>query len=115
MRTHITAMYRRKPISVPVESITHCEAGDKYVTIHYREDGHGKALITDEVIERLAAEFPSMIRVHRSRVVNASLVQSMKRDINANYWLALKGVPVWLAVSRRHRLAVKSLLASKNQ
>lgn len=108
MRTHITAIYRRRVVRVPLADITHFVSGDKYVTAHHP----GGELVISETLKSLEAELAAdFIRTHRTTLARRALACEYTQPDRDAGQIRLHGVDAPLPVSRSRVGAVKSLLA----
>lgn len=71
---HLSAWYRGKRVTVPVEEVTHFLADSKYVEAHHP----GGVLILTDSLTRLERELPEFIRLHRGVLVRRSLVTGFR-------------------------------------
>lgn len=71
---HLSAWYRGKRVTVPVEAVTHFLADCKYVAAHHP----GGVLILTDSLTRLERELPEFIRLHRGVLVRRSLVTGFR-------------------------------------
>lgn len=71
---HLSAWYRGKRVTVPVEAVTHFLADCKYVAAHHP----GGVLILTDSLTRLERELPDFIRLHRGALVRRSLVTGFR-------------------------------------
>jgi two-component system LytT family response regulator len=63
-------------VPIPLDSVTHIEAADDYVTVHSRGETHLLRVTLAELAARLDPE--RFLRVHRSHVVNLDAVESIR-------------------------------------
>lgn len=108
MRTHLSAHYRGKLVTLPVDQVTHFTADHKYVAAHHP----GGVLLIEDSLASLEAEFPRFIRTHRGALARFSLITSVigkSRDQSA---VTLQGVSEPVRASRRHAVTIRRLLAA---
>ncbi|MDT4832802.1 hypothetical protein FQZ97_663700 [compost metagenome] len=110
-REHLSAWYRKKRISVPVESVTHFSTDLKYTIAHHP----GGELILAESLASLAREFPEFICIHRGMLARKSLITQFREHRPADYhgadgaFIQLEGVGE-LRVSRTRTPVIRELL-----
>ncbi len=95
---HLQASVGQQVRLIPLDTVCYLQATDKYVTVVTAE---GEALLRTSLASlapRLdAARF---VRVHRGTLVNLDHVHAATRDEAGRTWLALRGRPERVAVSR---------------
>lgn len=106
MRDHLTAHYRGKIVSLPLEVVTHFRSGGKYVTAHHAE---GEFIITDTLNDLEAELAQDFIRSHRSFLVRKSIIQGFTSIDNKVAQVSLLGVSGTLPVSETRKKAVKKI------
>lgn len=112
MITHVSALFRGRTVSVPIEDVTHFTSGDKYVTAFHQ----GGELIISDTLKHLEAELGcDFIRTHRSFLARSSLIKWMQRIDCDNAVCKLSGVQKLLPASNNRRPAVKALLDKGEQ
>lgn len=115
MRTELSAPifgHRKERESVPIESVTHLLADNKYVEAHYP----GGVLLLTEGIASIVADRPDLfLQCHRGAAVARRLICGFQRE----NWekppygrasVTLKGIAEPVKVSRRCEAAVKEQL-----
>lgn len=108
-RTTVKALYRGKPVTWPVDEITHFTHADKYTVAHHVD---GRELLLNDTIKVLAEEFcRQFMRVNRGVLVARSrilqVVHAPERIEGAVY---LEGVDSPLPCSRSRMPIVKDFL-----
>ena len=104
---HLPVTSARGTELVDMTRMTHCEADQKYVTLHHDQ---GQTL-TDLSLRALEQRFPEqLLRIHRNTLVGIRFVRSLERLEDGSFQLRLSGVTEALAVSRRHVAPVRQRL-----
>lgn len=103
---HLSAWYRGKRVTVPVEAVTHFLADCKYVAAHHP----GGVLILTDSLTRLERELPEFIRLHRGALVRRTLVTGFRRQrINGDYRLlttvSFQAAPILVGPTRTEQVA----------
>jgi two-component system, LytTR family, response regulator len=97
----------RETVRVPIESIQWVDAAGDYMCIHASGNTHilrGTMKELEEILD------PKLFqRVHRSTIVNLSLVKSLRAHMNGEYFLTLEGGHE-LKLSRTYRDKVEYFL-----
>lgn len=92
---------------IPVASVTHLVADQKYVTLHHEG---GEALM-ETSLKALEADYgEDFLRVHRNTLVNRQRIQGFRRNTEGEAYARIRGTPVEPRISRRHLREVKALL-----
>lgn len=106
-RTHISAKTHKGIECIALEDVLYFQAEHKYVTVYHI---NGETLI-DESLKTLENEFPELLlRIHRSILVNRTMIERMQRNSAGQQHLYLKGQDLPLPVSRRHATPVRELM-----
>lgn len=106
-RRHVATRVRDELRLIPVDSITHFRAEQKYVTVCH---AGGEDLIEDS-LNQLEQEFPErFVRIHRSVLVAVDAVEALEKDSGGGYHIRLRGQDTALPVSRRQVTGLKSRL-----
>ncbi|MDA8485128.1 LytTR family transcriptional regulator DNA-binding domain-containing protein [Pseudomonas resinovorans] len=112
-REHLSAWYRDRRISVPVESVTHFSTDLKYTIAHHP---NGELMLLDSLV-KLAREFPEFICIHRGMLARKSLITRFREHRPVTYhgadggFVQVEGVGE-LRVSRSRTPVIKELLRS---
>ncbi|SFR82475.1 two component transcriptional regulator, LytTR family [Marinobacter daqiaonensis] len=107
---HLTVSSARGTELVDMTRVTHCEADQKYVTLHHRD---GESL-TDLSLKALESRFPEeLLRIHRNTLVGTRYIRSLDRQSDGSYQMRLEQVPDPLPVSRRHTARVRQWLSER--
>lgn len=97
-RTHLSARLRGSLRLIPVGEIVYLQADEKYVSVHH---AHGEDLI-EESLKSLELEFGErFLRIHRNCLVAASALTELRRELDGQSHVVLRGVATPLEVSRR--------------
>ena len=97
-RTHLSARLRGSLRLIRIEDIRYLQADEKYVTVHH---ANGEDLI-EESLRSLEAEFGArFLRIHRNCLVSANALAELRRTVDGQAQVLLRGVPTPLEVSRR--------------
>ena len=97
-RTHLSARLRGSLRLIRIEDIRYLQADEKYVTVHHVQ---GEDLI-EESLKSLEAEFGArFLRIHRNCLVAADALAELRRTVDGQAHVLLRGVPTPLEVSRR--------------
>lgn len=83
---------------VPIDDVLYFEAADKYVRVITADKEHLIRTPIKDLLAQLDAQL--FWQIHRSTIVRASAIQSVKRDDAGRQRLQLTGRPELLAVSR---------------
>lgn len=83
---------------VPLEAVLLLEAADKYIRVLCADHEYLIRTPLRELLPRLDPQ--QFWQIHRSHVVQARAIDTVTRDDNGKLWLALRGRPERLAVSR---------------
>jgi len=96
---------------VPVDEVDYFEAADKYVRVLTSgKQGQHEYLLRTPLKELLPQlDTQDFWQVHRGAVVRASAVDMVTRDEAGKLWLALRGRPEKLAVSRLYAHLFKAM------
>ena len=106
-RTHISARTRLGLEVIPVDSISHFMADQKYVTAFF----DGREVVVEDPLKSLEQEFPDrLLRIHRNCLVALSAIEGLQANRGGGQ-LKLRGVADTVAVSRRHMSSVKKALS----
>ena len=94
-------------LMVPLSEVAYFEAADKYVRV--LTAGHEYLIRTPlkDLLPQLDTQ--SFWQIHRSTVVQASLIESVNRDESGRLSLSLRGRPEKLAVSRLYSQKFRAL------
>ncbi|MFA5713986.1 MAG: LytTR family DNA-binding domain-containing protein, partial [Bacteroidales bacterium] len=95
-------------LSIRYSDLLYIEADDNYVTIHYSAAKKVKRFLIRTTLKRLQVELSdtSVVRCHRSYLVNFDRVKSMRRE-GENIFLELESEEVGpLPVSKSYRSAI---------
>lgn len=86
---------------IPVDEIIFFESSDKYVSVHTQ---NGEAIIREPLRKLLAQLDPDQFaKIHRSTIVNLSMVEAAARDDTGKVTLRLKNHSAQPVVSRIYR------------
>jgi two-component system response regulator AlgR len=97
-RTHLSARLRGSLRLIRIEDIRYLQADEKYVTVHHTQ---GEDLI-EESLRSLEAEFGArFLRIHRNCLVAADALAELRRTVDGQAQVLLRGVATPLEVSRR--------------
>jgi uncharacterized protein YlzI (FlbEa/FlbD family) len=96
-----------KIIFVNPADVRMIEAQGNYVLLHTASRAHSLRESISNVAEKL--EPYGFVRIHRSTIVNASLVEEIRTSPSGEIRLCLKGSNKEYSVSRRYRGALKSI------
>lgn len=92
---------------VPLDAVLLMEAADKYVRVLTADHEY---LIRTPLRELLPRLDPRQFwQVHRSHVVQAKAIETVTRDDAGKLWLALRGMPGRIAVSRLYAHRFKAM------
>jgi DNA-binding LytR/AlgR family response regulator len=104
---HIQASIGNTIHLLPVQAVVYFEAADKYIRVLTTEREY---LIRTPLRELLAQiDASAFWQIHRGSVVNADCIDSVTRDEAGKLWLALRGRPERLAVSRLYAHLFKAM------
>lgn len=92
---------------VPLDSVLLLEAADKYVRVLTTDHEYLIRTPLRELLPRLDPQ--QFWQVHRSHVVQASAIDTVTRDDTGKLWLALRGRPGRVAVSRLYAHRFKAM------
>lgn len=93
---------------VPVSSVSHIVADQKYVTLYHP----GGESLMENSLRAIEEEYPQVfVRIHRNTLVNVGYVVGIKRNNTGEAFLRLKNCSQEPRISRRHLKDVKKLLA----
>lgn len=108
-RTHLSAVIQGNLQLIPIESIYFFKADQKYVSAAWPEG----ELLLDESLTSLEAEFSKdFIRIHRNALVAINHINCLSKTSDGQHVIKISGMPVELAISRRHLAEVKKALKS---
>jgi two-component system response regulator AlgR len=94
---------------VPVSSVSHIVADQKYVTLYHPG---GEALM-ETSLRAIEDDYPQVfVRIHRNALANLGYMAGIKRNTSGEAFLKLTGSKQEPRISRRHLKDVKKLLAS---
>lgn len=97
---------------IPVNDILFFQAGDKYVTVHYR----GGEQVIEESLKSLQQELGErFIRVHRNALVAKDAIEALERRPVGRHVVRLRGDETRLEVSRRQLPDVKDWLKRRER
>ncbi|MGM0588059.1 MAG: LytR/AlgR family response regulator transcription factor [Bacteroidota bacterium] len=101
----ITADSESETMELPMESLLYARVDGNYVEYHIgAESGSTKRLLqrnTLKNVEQQLADFPHLLRVHRSFLVNCDHIESVSGNAQG-YKLTLDGIDVQIPVSRSY-------------
>lgn len=83
------------------------EAQGNYVLLHTASRSHSLRESISKVAEKL--EPYGFVRIHRSTIVNASMVEEIRTSPSGEICVCLKGSAKEYSISRRYRNGVRSL------
>lgn len=106
-RRHLAARIGERIELVPVDTITHFVADNKYVIAHHARG----ELLLDDTLKDLESEFAQrFVRVHRNALVAIEAVERIESHANGSGVVHLRAGGEPLEVSRRHLGEVKRRL-----
>lgn len=106
-RRHIATRVRDELRLIPIDSISHFRADQKYVSVCH---SGGEDLIEDS-LNQLEQEFADrFVRIHRSVLVAVDAIEALEKDSGGGYQIRLRGQEAALPVSRRQVTGLKSRL-----
>ncbi len=109
-RSHLSAIINGKLQLISVENIYYLKAEQKYVTAAWP----GGEILVDEPLVSLEKEFPEYFtRIHRNALVSKKYIESFYKNSAGQHMIKLRGIPLELAVSRRHLADVKSIIKQR--
>ncbi len=92
---------------IDLADIQHCEADQKYVTLHH---SHGET-VCDYTLKELETTYPrQLLRIHRHTLVGVRYIQALKRTPDGQNLVVLRDNRGQLPVSRRHASNVRQWL-----
>ena len=107
-RSEFTAYARNKPVSIPVDSVTHLVCDNKYVEVHHP----GGVLLVEESLEGIVAELSDrFVRCHRGAAVAKHLAVSFTPGLHSKNrsYVHLAGCETPVKVSAAYRRAIANL------
>jgi two-component system response regulator AlgR len=106
-RTHLCARVRGNLKLVPIQSVTHLQAEDKYVVVHHP----GGTLLIEDSLKDLEQEFADrFVRIHRNCLVALDRLSALERGKDGRTVVRISGVSEPLEVSRRNLPALRRRL-----
>lgn len=85
--TSLTVRQNKRLIFIKLEDIAYFKAGDKYVTLFHKKGGKH---LTDLSLTKLEAQLPDhFLRIHRSIIINTSLIGEVQVYFNSRYSFTL--------------------------
>lgn len=109
-RTHLSARTPQGLILIPVDDVLYFSADQKYVSVHYVQDGGLREILIDDSLKQLEEEFPQhFLRIHRSTLVAVKRISCLE-SVDDGVILSLKELETPLPVSRRHVAGVKRFI-----
>ncbi len=97
-RTHLSARLRGSLRLIPIQDVAYLQADEKYVAVHH---ARGEDLI-EESLKSLENEFGErFLRIHRNCLVAADAVVELRRGVDGQTHVVLRGSATQLEVSRR--------------
>ena len=94
-------------LMVPLGEVAYFEAADKYVRVLTAKHEYLIRTPLKDLLPQLDTQ--SFWQIHRSTVVQASLIESVNRDESGRLSLSLRGRPEKLAVSRLYSQKFRAL------
>lgn len=94
---------------VRVADILCVRADAKYLTVYTRA---GEWLLEDSLTRLQASLAPSLLRIHRSLLVNTQHLRGLRRDADGQLWAQVDGMAAPLPVSRRLAAGVQHVFES---
>jgi two-component system response regulator AlgR len=108
-RTHLCARVRGNLKLVPILSVSHLVAEDKYVVAHHP----GGQLLIEDSLKDLEEEFSERyVRIHRNCLVAFDRISTLERTADGRMLVRLDGIDTPLEVSRRNLPALRRRLRS---
>jgi DNA-binding LytR/AlgR family response regulator len=104
---HIQASIGNTIRLLPVQDVVYFEAADKYIRVMTLDREYLIRTPLKELLSQLDAS--AFWQIHRGTVVNASCIDSVTRNEAGKLWLALRGRPERLAVSRLYAYLFKAM------
>lgn len=106
----LTVRVGRELRVLPLESVLLFEAGDKYVTALTRA---GEFVLEQSLRQLESWVGPGFLRVHRSMLLAASVIERLETGEDGRHWLSLRGLNRKVEVSRRQLKVVKAWFAAQ--
>ena len=109
-RSHLCARVGDELKLIPLESVSHIQADQKYVRVHHAGGEH----LIDDSLKSLEDEFGDVfVRIHRSALVAVAYIDSLKKNATGHTQVVLRraaDADEDLIISRRHLADVKRRL-----
>ena len=106
----LSARTHRGVERVPLAEVFYFNADGKYVTAHFR----GGSLLLEESLAELESKYPEFIRGHRSTLVRAEAIRTLKTSRAGETSICLFDSDEKLPVSRRHQREIRDFLLQRD-